>query len=125
VSSIIAAWQAHEWLLFTALIVGAVVSFAKQGWLGGWLAAHLPPAARPYLAMALGFFGTVAGELCSQPPVPLVQALLDGVNGIIAGMIAIAGHQVVIEGMRGGKEIVGKWGRPPSNDNAGPPANAA
>lgn len=106
VADLLAAWNSHAWLLFSAIIIGSVVAIVKQGWLGTWIAAHLPPASRPYLAMALGAITSFAAGIQAHQTV--VQAILQAVNGVIAGALAVAGHQVVIEGMRGGKEFIPK-----------------
>jgi hypothetical protein len=108
------AAQGHEWIVVAALVIGAIVAFAKQGWLSFWIANHLPPATRPYLAMVLGVLGLSSAELAAH--VPLVRALIDG---LLAGITAMAGHQLVVEGARGGKEIVSE--RPTPAPRGQPP----
>ena len=84
-----------------SLVVGAIVATAKQGWLGSWIAKKLPPAALPYLALVLGTLGVASAEIIAGKPV--LQALIDG---FVAGMGSIVGHDTLVEGMRGGKEII-------------------
>ena len=101
IASIQAAIAGKQWILLAAILVGFVVATAKQGWLSAWLAKKLPPSALPYLAMSLGVIGTAAAEVTAGKP--LAQALVDGFS---AGMAAIVGHETLVEGIRGGKEIV-------------------
>jgi hypothetical protein len=100
-TSIQAAVAGKQWILLAAILVGAVVAAAKQGWLSAWLAKKLPPSALPYLAIGLGVLGTAATAVVSGKP--LAQALVDGFS---AGMAAIVGHETLVEGIRGGKELL-------------------
>jgi hypothetical protein len=104
------AWHAHNWILFAALIIGASIALAKQGWFSAWVASKLPPRAIPSYAFALALLGAAATELIAG--VPLQIALL---HAFAAAAAAILGHNVVIEGMRGGKELIpeAKWLNPP------------
>jgi|SRR5580700_3458352 hypothetical protein len=102
-SALYTAIAGHQWVLVVALVVGLLVALAKQGWASMWLANHLPPAALPYVAIVLGFLGSAATQV--ESGVVWKTAL---VNGFSAAMLAVFGHETVIEGLRGGKEIVPK-----------------
>ena len=99
-SALLSAIASKQWVVAGALIVGALVAAAKQGWLSTWLAHHLPPAVLPYLAVSLGALGLASAEVLAGKP--LAQALLDGVS---SGILAVFGHEVCIESLRGGKEL--------------------
>jgi hypothetical protein len=118
---LVAAAQAHEWLMFSAVAIGFIVAMTKQGWLGTWIATRIPSSALPYYAMVLGFAGTFTTDVVEQKP--WQQAMLDAFSGLLAAFIAIAGHQTVIERMRGGKELVPKapWHSPPGSGGGGAP----
>lgn len=102
---------ARKWIVVAAILVGGLVALMKQGWLGAWIARKLPPVALPYLAVVLGALGFSATEIVQGKP--FGQAI---VEGIASGMLAVFGHQTLIEGLRGGKELV------PSRAPAVPPA---
>lgn len=121
--SLFTAWNGHAYVLVAALVVAALVAIAKQGWASAWLASHLPSKSLPFLAMALGILATAAAQI--QAGVPWLQALI---NGILAGALATAGHQAVIESMRGGKEIVPATAKvsaqaPPQDPPVSPPGS--
>lgn len=106
----IAAWQAHNWVLFAALTIGAFIALSKQGWFGAYVQAHMPARALPYYAVALSVIGAATTEIVAG--VPLNTALA---HAAAAALLAIVGHNVVIEGLRSGKEIV------PEKAAKGPP----
>lgn len=121
IGQLVAAASAHEWLLFTALIVGFVVALTKQGWLGTWLQSKFPSAVLPYWAMILGFGGTFSIDVIAGKT--WQAALFDGFSGLLAAFISIAGHQTVIEHMRAGKELLPRapWmPKPPAPPGTGP-----
>ncbi len=116
-NAILVALAGHKWVLAVALVVGGFVALAKQGWLSAWLQAHLPKAALPYLAPVLGVLGVVSAELVAGKP--WAQALTDGLStGLSGGIGAVFLHEAIVEGARGGKELVGAKGPPPANDNS-------
>lgn len=100
-NALFVALRGNQWVLAGALVVGGVVALLKQGWAGPWIAKKLPPAALPYLAVALGAVGLSATEVIAGKPVG--AALVDGIQ---AGILAVFGHEVLVEGMRSGKELV-------------------
>lgn len=95
------ALTAHNYVLFGALFVGFLVALMKQGWASRWLATKLPAAGLPYLSVVLGSLLVSSAEVVAGKPVKMAL-----VHGFLAGIMAIFGHEVVIEGARGGKEIV-------------------
>jgi hypothetical protein len=101
VTTFISALHGNHWILAGAVIVWVLVAALKQGWAGPWIAKRLPPSALPYVAVALGVIGLSAAEVISGKP--LSQAVIDGVQ---SGILAVFGHETVIEGIRSGKEIV-------------------
>jgi hypothetical protein len=101
IGPLIDALVGHKWSLAAAIVVGLVVALAKQGWLSAWLQAKLPPAALPYLAVLLGSLGMVSAAIIGgQPWLPALE------SGFLAGLLAITGHETVIEGIRKGKELI-------------------
>jgi len=100
VQPLIDALSAHRYAMFAALAVGLLVDAAKQGWFTSWLARRLKPSWLPWVAIGLGVAGTVSASFVSGKS--LVAALMEG---LAAGMTAIAGHEMLIEGLRGGKEL--------------------
>jgi len=100
-NALLTAIFAHNWTLTAAIVVGGVVALAKQGYLSAWLAKKLPPAALPYLSVALGVLGLGASEIVAGTP--WQQAILDGIK---SGILAVFGHEVGIESLRRGRELI-------------------
>jgi hypothetical protein len=101
-----AALVAHQWILFAALLVGGIIAVVKQGWVSTWLAQRLPARAVPFVAIALSIGTLTTGEIIAGTP--WAKALFDGLS---AGLLAVFGHEAIVEGIRNGKEIV-----PPTKD---------
>jgi hypothetical protein len=116
---IVAALQGKQWLLLSALLLLTFCGLAKQGQLGVWLQRALPARFLPFLAPLLGIAGTWAAEVVAGKPwsAALVDALI---NGVQAGMGATLLHEVIVEGARGGREIVPAKSRPSSSSNLTP-----
>jgi hypothetical protein len=95
------AWQDKHWVLFGALLVGAVIALTKQGWLSTWLAEKIPSRFQPLLAMGLGVATLLVADI--QAGKTWQEAVIDGLS---AAFTAIVGHETLIEGLRGGREIV-------------------
>jgi hypothetical protein len=106
---VIAAFQAHQWVLFGALIVGGLIAFAKQGWFSTWIQSKLPASDIPYYAVVIGVLTMMVTDI--ETGKTWQQAILDG---FFAATTAVFGHQLLIEGVRGGKEVVpvAKWAKP-------------
>jgi len=95
------AFQAHQWVLLAALIVGGLVALSKQGWFSTWLAKKLPPQYVPLYALGVSVLTIGSGDIIAgKTPVQVVMDVCSTV------MVAIVGHQVIIESFRRGKEIV-------------------
>jgi hypothetical protein len=100
-TALLAALQGKQWILVGAILVGGLIALLKQGWAGAWFAKVLPPAAIPYVAVVLGAVGLSAAEVIAGKP--FAQALIDGIQ---AGITSVFGHELLVEGIRSGKEIV-------------------
>lgn len=80
-----------------AAVIGLVVRMLKAD---VKFLPTIPPRARPWVALALGLVSTVLLHL--RPGVPWGQAVIEGLT---AGIIAIAGHELAVESARDGKEL--------------------
>lgn len=80
------------------LLIGAVVRLLKSD----TPLPTVPPRWRASLAIALGVAGGVVEAL--SVGTPWREAII---KGVAAGMTAIVGHDVLIEGARGGREVGG------------------
>jgi hypothetical protein len=111
----------HKWALLTALILGFFVGLVKQGQLGQALQAKLPKQLIPLYAPIIGSAGAFSVEVIQGTAWKV--AVVDAVNlGITGAMIAVFGHQLMIEGLRGGKELVPAKA-PPTGPTQGKPAD--
>jgi hypothetical protein len=97
----ILAWHDKQWVLFGALIVGGLITLTKQGYLSTWLAQNIPPRYQPSLAIFLGIGTLMVADI--QGGKTWQQAVIDG---LFAGLTAIAGHETVIQQLRAGKELI-------------------
>lgn len=100
----------HKWLAALALFIGAIVRLLKSDTPLPWT---VPAQWRSWLAIGLGVVGGVLDALVIGTPT--VRALL---QGLAAAAIAIAAHDALVEGLRGGRE----WF---SSKPKAPPGNAA
>lgn len=94
----------HKWTAAAAIVIGLLVRLSKEGKLAA-LTTKLNPRHRSWVAIGLGAASVVVDSLgrgtkCSQ-------ALL---SGFISACIAIAGHELLIESLRGGKELLSPKG---------------
>lgn len=88
----------HEWVGLAALVIGCVVRLLKED-------TRFPPFAlaarwRPLLALGLGI---VSGALQAvSTGTPWRDAIL---GGVVSGVVAIAGHEAIVESIRDGKDV--------------------
>jgi hypothetical protein len=85
-----------QWVLIAAAIIGLVVRLLKED---TWLPT-LPPRARAAYALGLGAASGLLEHVFAGTP--WKQALL---GGVVAATLATFGHDVVIQGLRGGREL--------------------
>jgi hypothetical protein len=87
----------NKWWALAAVVVGLVVRALKSD---GPIPICIPPRFRPWLAIVLGVFAAAFEKV--NAGIPWRQAL---VGGVLASILAIAGHQLFIESVRNGKEL--------------------
>ncbi|WP_394845203.1 hypothetical protein LZC95_50275 [Pendulispora brunnea] len=91
-----------QWILFSAVIIGAIVRLLKSD----TPLPTVPARWRSWLALGLG---AVAGVLDAVlGGTSWTQALIDG---LAAALTAMAGHDLLVGGLRGGRELLDR--RPP------------
>jgi len=101
ITPFIQAFQSHQWVLLGALVTGALVALSKQGWVSAWLASKITPAITPYYALLVSILTVGSNDIASGKS--WQQAVQDAISAV---MVAIVGHELVIEGLRKGKEII-------------------
>jgi small basic protein len=89
----------RKWVALAALVIGLVVRLLKSD---TKIPIDIPPKYRVWLALALGGAAGALDKLAGQSNVTWTTAL---VQGLVAALLAILGHNVVIDSMRGGKEF--------------------
>lgn len=101
---------AHKWLAVSVIAIGSAVRLLKSD---TKIPIDIPPKYRVWLAMLLGVVSGVMESVSTG--MPWKQAIL---NGLSAAMVAVLGHNVIVDSMRGGKEFAVPWltipGAPPS-----------
>lgn len=98
----------HQWVAVAALVVGFLVRAIKSD---TRLPITLPPRVRPWLALGLGAVSGVLEHVVTG--VSWRDALL---GGLASALAAMAGHDVLVEGVRRGREV-----RMPGMMKAAPP----
>lgn len=88
-----------KWIAIAALVIGFVVRLLKSD---TKIPVDIPPRYRVWLALALGGAAGALDKLVGQEGVTWTAAL---VQGLLAAVLAIVGHNVVIDSLRGGKEL--------------------
>jgi hypothetical protein len=101
---------ANKWWAVAALVVGFAVRMVKSD---GPLPITIPPRWRPWLAMILGALAATFEKV--NAGISWKQALA---GGLLAALLAIGGHQLVIESVRNGQELGGE----PKKPDPKPPA---
>jgi len=96
-------------IALVAALIGVLVRVLKSdrvASLPAWLSwvSKIPPKARPVIALVLG---QISGALMAAavPGVDMFEALK---AGLVAGALAIAGHDVIVEWILGGSEPFAK-----------------
>lgn len=95
------AFKDKAWLLLGAMIVGLLVTLAKQGWVSNWISTKLTPRSTPYYALLLSALSAGSADIIAGKP--LAQAIMDT---LFTAFTAVAGHQFVVESIRRGKEFI-------------------
>jgi hypothetical protein len=87
----------HRWAALCALLAGVLVRLSKSDNL---VPLNIPARLRPWIPVVFGVFGAVAEALANGKP--WSQAI---VAGIFVALAPIAGHELLVESLRGGKEL--------------------
>lgn len=86
----------HQWIGLAAVLIGALVRALKED---TPIPITIPPKVRPWLALGLG---ATAGALQKvSGGTPWKEAAF---GGILAGMLAIVGHDTIVESLRDPKD---------------------
>jgi hypothetical protein len=85
-------------IAISALLIGAAVRALKSDSLPSWL--NIPPRVRPWLAIGLGQVLTAVEAVGAGTP--WKDAVL---HGLAASLAAMLGHDTLVEGARGGREL--------------------
>lgn len=93
-----------KWVLAFAALAGLGVRLLKDDAAVRWFPFTIPAEWRPAMALALGVVAAVVR--LKGGGLDWKTAVLTGVvEGLTAGSGAIAGHQLLVESMRGGREV--------------------
>lgn len=95
------ALAGHQWPVAAGVGVFLVVGLFKQGWLSTWLGSKVPAQAQPFVALALSLLSVTSASIAGGTV--WYTAILQGIE---TAAMAVFTHQTVIEGFRGGREII-------------------
>lgn len=88
----------QKWLMASIIVIGLLVRLSKSDVAQRWL-TPVPARYRPLVALVLGVASGILEAVAAGTP--WLAALL---RGLLAAAVAMAGHDVVIEGLLGGRE---------------------
>jgi hypothetical protein len=89
----------HKWPALAAAAIGLLVRLLKSPAVPYPL-SEIPAKARPLVALLLGLVSGVLEHVASGTPWPVALA-----NGATSAAFAVLSHDVVVEYLRGGKEL--------------------
>jgi len=95
--AVISLVRDQRWLALAALVIGLVVRLLKSD---GPIPWNLPARFRPWLAVGLGIVASCVDKVATGTPWRASIAA-----GLVAAFAAISGHQLLVESLRGGREI--------------------
>lgn len=87
------------WVVGNALITGGIVRALK----GDTFLPYVEARYRPFAAIGLGTLGGTIEGMVMGRPLPEAIAL-----GLVSSTLSIAGHELGIESLNGGKELFAK-----------------
>lgn len=90
----------HKWLALSSAVILVLVRLLKEPAVPYPL-SEIPAKARPLVAVLLGAASGILEHVAAGTP--WREALG---NGLVAAMLAVLSHDVVIEWLRGGKELL-------------------
>jgi hypothetical protein len=90
----------HKWFALAAIVVGAIIRALKTE-AAGYIFSQVPAFWKRVVPLALGCALGALESLASGRP--LTEALLKG--ALLAGGGSMVGHDWLIEGVRGGREL--------------------
>lgn len=90
----------HAWLPLASLVIFFAVRLVKDDRFVAWCPIVIPPRYRSLLAVALGAISGVLQALTTGAKWPTAI-----VGGLISAYTAIAGHDLVVESIRKGRDI--------------------
>lgn len=90
--------EKYAWVPTAALLIGALVRAMKAGWWPELL--YVNPKYKPWIAFAAGWLSGSLDSLVTGKPV--VEATI---GGLVSALTAVGGHELLIEGLRGGREL--------------------
>lgn len=108
--------KGHEWTAVVALVIWAGVRLSKNDKIAARFPWSIPPRWRPWAALGAGaVFG-----FCKK--LALGGSWFEGIGGgIFAGISAMAGHDLIVDGLRKGRDIGIKKVTPPTPPPSHPP----
>lgn len=102
VAALIELLNAHKWVALAALVIGAVVRLLKSD---TPIPIDIPSRWRPVVALGLGVVSGVLEALATGKP--WLEAVI---GGFVSAFAAMSGHAVLVDALRGGRDVGVKKG---------------
>lgn len=87
---------AHQWWAVASVVVGLLVRYSKSDTFG----PVVPARYRPALALGLGVLSACLEKIASGAPWAYTL-----VGGVLSAAVAVLGHGLIVDGVRGGVEL--------------------
>lgn len=117
INSAIELARGHDWIPLAAVVIAVLVRLAKSDRVVQWFPIAISPRWRAWAAVVLGVMAGVVQKLAAGGK--WTAAL---VGGLVAGIAAVSGHELLVEGLRKGRDFgVAKEPPPPPGTEPPPP----
>lgn len=118
IDTVLSLVRGHNWIAIAAILDGLLIRLSKDDRYVRFFPVAIAPKWRPWFALAVGVVeGCVAIKLLSHGA--WSEAIFGGFS---AGVTAITGHELVVESLRGGRDLFVPKAPPPPPGSTPPPA---
>lgn len=100
IDQLVTLMQTHAWIPLASVVIGLAVRLVKSDKAVAWFPIAIPPQVRSWLALGLGLIAGVLDKVVAGAPWPTAM-----LGGLVAAISAISGHELVVESLRGGRDI--------------------
>ena len=120
IDALIQLARGHDWIALAAVFAGLLIRLSKSDRFVAWFPIAIAPRWRAWAALVLGVAYGALRALVTGSRWPGAIA-----GGLTAGFLAITGHELVVEGLRKGRDVGVAKPPPPPPGTIPPPSPKA